>query len=722
MSRSARLPKKRNRALFAAAVLAVPTVMLTASVADPTLPVARKKPTVRELYGDRFVDDYFWLREKGTPEVQAYLEAENAYAERQMGPHAAIQQTLYDEMLGRIKQTDLSVPVRDGGYYYYTRTEQGQQYAIYCRRKGSPDAPEEVYLDLNQLAKGESFMAIGALSVSDDGNLLAYTTDTTGFREYRLYVRDLRTGELLERPAEKVTSVDWAADNRTLFYTTTDPAKRPYRLYRHSVGSADDALLYEEKDERFSVGVGRSRSKGYLFLEIGSLTASEVHYLAADQPSGTWRIVAPRQDDHEYDVEHRGDQFFIRTNQGGRNFSLAVAPVSDPSRANWKTIVAHRPDVMLQGVLVFEGYTVLYERAGGLPRFRVAKAGAEATPGGWTSMPFPEAAYTVSPSANPEFATPAFRYTYQSFTTPPSVFEYDFASGKPALLKETEVLGGYDRTKYTTERLLATAPDGTRVPVSLVYAKTLVKDGTAPIYLTAYGSYGLSSNVTFNSNRFSLIDRGVVVALAHIRGGGDMGKPWHDDGRMLHKKNTFTDFIAVAEFLVGQKYGAPGRLAIEGGSAGGLLMGAVTNMRPDLFKAVVAQVPFVDVINTMTDTTLPLTVGEFEEWGNPAASREAYDYIRSYDPYRNVAAKAYPAMLVKTSLNDSQVMYWEPAKYVARMRALKTDTRPLIFKINMAAGHGGSSGRYDRLKEVAFDYSFILWQLGLEGAGSAAAH
>jgi oligopeptidase B len=710
-------PRSRGGRLLAAALVALPVVLLGAPAAAPAdggVPVAKKRPVVRELHGDPFTDDYFWLREKTNPEVIALLEAENAHTARVMEPYAALQDTLYKEMLGRIKETDLSVPVRDGGYFYYTRTEQGQQYTIYCRKKGSLDAPEDVYLNLNELAKGEKFMAIGALNVSDDGNLLAYTTDTTGFRDYSLYVRDLRTNELLEHPAEKVRSVAWAADDKTLFYVTTDAAKRSYRLHRHTVGESADTVLYEEKDERFDIDVSRTRSKAYLTLDVSSLTTSEVHYLPAATPTGTWRIVAPRQDAHEYDIDHRGDQFFIRTNQGGRNFALAVAPVSDPSRANWKTIIAHRPDVMLQRAEVFEGQTVLYERAGGLPRFRIAKAGAEAAADAWTSMPFPESAYHVSPAGNPEFSAPTFRYSYQSFVTPPSVFDYDFATGKATLLKETEVLGGYDRTKYTVERVEATAPDGVKVPVSIVYRKDVAKDGKAPIYLTAYGSYGIPTNVTFSSNRFSLVDRGVVVALAHIRGGGDLGKPWHDQGRMLQKKTTFTDFIAVSEFLIAQKYGAPYRLAVEGGSAGGLLMGAVANMRPDLFKAVVAQVPFVDVVNTMTDTTLPLTVGEFEEWGNPAANRAEYDYIKSYDPYRNVSAQAYPAMLVKTSLNDSQVMYWEPAKYVARLRALKTDTRPLVFKINMAAGHGGSSGRYDRLKEVAFDYSFILWQLGVD--------
>jgi oligopeptidase B len=712
MSRK-RPSSRRSRALLTAALVALPPVAPSVLFADQAPPAARKKPTVRELHGDTFVDDYFWLRDKSNPEVISYLEAENAHAASVMGPFAPLQDTLYQEMLGRIKETDLSVPVRDGGYYYYSRTEQGKQYAIYCRKRGSLDAAEECYLDVNALARGEAFMAIGAMSVSDDGHLLAYTTDTTGFRDYKLYIRDLRTGELLEQPAERVTSIDWAADNKTLFYTTTDAAKRPYRLYRHTLGGDADPLLYEEQDERFSIHVSRSRSKAMLVLDVGSLTTSEVHFLPADRPAGTWKLVAPRTDNHEYEVEHRGDRFFVRTNRDGRNFALAVAPVSDPSPAQWTVVVPHRADVMLEGMLAFEGRTVLVERAGGLPRFRIAKAGAEASDA-WTAMPFPEPAYSVSPGANPEFTTGTFRYTYESPVTPPSVFDFDFATGQATLLKETEVLGGYDRTKYVTERIEATAKDGTRIPITVISLKSVKRDGQAPIYLTAYGSYGFPSNATFSSNRFSLIDRGVVVAVAHIRGGGDMGKAWHDQGRMLQKKNSFTDFIAAAEHLVAQKYGASHSMAIEGGSAGGLLMGAVANMRPDLFKVVVAQVPFVDVINTMTDTTLPLTVGEFEEWGNPAASKAEYEYIKSYDPYRNLKAQAYPAMLVKTSLNDSQVMYWEPAKYVARLRTLKTDTRPLVFKTNMAAGHGGSSGRYDKLKEVAFDYSFILWQLGVE--------
>jgi oligopeptidase B len=466
--------------------------------------------------------------------------------------------------------------------------------------------------------------------------------------------------------------------------------------------------LHDEKDERFSLGVSRTRSRGFVLIEIGSLTTSEVKYLDASTPAGEWKTIAPRKDEHEYDVEHRGDLFYIRTNQGGRNFGLVTAPVADPSPSRWTPLVPHRADVMLQGVMAFRDFLVLYERTNGLSTLRVAKIGSN----DYRSLPFPEPAYSLFPSGNTEFDTTALRYNYQSFVTPSSVFEYDMNTSATTLLKETEVPGGYDRSKYTTERVMATAPDGVKVPISIVALKSTKRDGSAPIYLGGYGAYGIPNDVGFSSNRFSLVDRGVVYAIAHVRGGGDLGKPWHDQGRMMNKKNTFTDFIATAEHLIAQKYGAQARLVIEGGSAGGLLMGAVTNMRPDLFKAVVSQVPFVDVINTMSDSTLPLTVGEFEEWGNPA-NKADYDYIRSYDPYTSLKRGAYPTILVKTSFNDSQVMYWEPAKYVARLRTLKTDSNPLVFKVNMAAGHGGSSGRYDRLREVAFDYAFMLWQFGL---------
>jgi oligopeptidase B len=675
---------------------------------DVAPPVAPKVPKVRELHGDKFVDDYFWLREKTNPEVVKYLEAENAYTEAVMKPLEPLQDQLYKEMLARIKETDLTVPARDGEYFYYSRTEQGKQYPIYCRKKGSFDAAEEVYLDVNELAKGHKYMGIGALEVSDDGHLLAYSTDVTGFREYALHVKDLRSGQVLPDTVEKVMSVGWAKDNKTLFYTTPDKAKRSYRLHRHVIGTAAHDLLYEEKDERFSVYVSRSRSKDYLWMEIGSLTASEVRYLPSDQPAGEWKLVAGREVDHQYDVDHRGDLFYIRTNKDGRNFALATAPVTNPAKSNWTVVVPHRPDVMLQGVILFKNHLVLAERQDALPQLRVTNLISNDT----HRIAFPEPVYSAFPTPTPEFDTNVLRYSYQSFIKPNSVFDYDMDKKEAKLLKQTEVLGGYDATQYASERIQATASDGTKVPVSIVYRKGLKKDGTAPLYLTAYGSYGSSSNVTFSSNRLSILDRGAVYALAHIRGGGDLGKPWHDQGRMMKKKNTFTDFIACAEHLVAQKFGAQNRLVVEGGSAGGLLMGAVVNLRPDLFKAVISHVPFVDVINTLSDETLPLTVGEFEEWGNPA-KKDEYDYIKTYDPYTNLAAKAYPSMLVKTSLHDSQVMYWEPAKYVARLRTLKTDANPLLLKTNMAAGHGGSSGRYDRLKEVAFDYAFMFWQMGL---------
>jgi len=677
--------------------------------AAPQPPAAKKVPQVTEINGDKLVDDYYWLREKSNPEVIAYLEAENAYTAAVMKPAEAFEAALYNEMLGRIKQTDLSVPYRFRGYLYYSRTEEGKQYPIYCRKRGSEQAPEQVMLDLNELAKGEKFMALGDFDVSDDGNLLAYSTDNTGFRQYRLHVKDLRSGELLSDQAEKTTSVAWAADNKTLFYTVEDHAKRSYRLYRHRLGaSAPDDLLYEEKDEMFRIGVHRTRSRAFLISPSQSATTSEVRYLPAAQPQGAWKIVAPREHEHEYDVEHHGDLFYIRTNSGGRNFRLVTAPVADPRRENWKEVVPHRPNVMLQAVQCFRSHCVLSEREDGLPQFRVMDLRTAA----WHRITFPEPAYAASPAQNREFDTATFRLNYQSLITPNSVFDYDMEKRDRKLLKQTEVVGGFDPAQYQSERIYATAKDGARIPISLVYIKGVKHDGSAPLLLYGYGAYGISIPDGFNSNRLSLLDRGVIYAIAHIRGGGEMGKPWHDQGRMMNKRNTFTDFIAAAEHLLAQKCTSKDRLVIMGGSAGGLLMGAVTNLRPDLFKAVVTLVPFVDVINTMLDESLPLTVGEFEEWGNPRKKSD-YDYMKTYSPYDNLAHKAYPAILVRTSLNDSQVMYWEPAKYVAKLRTLKTDVNPLLLKINLAAGHGGASGRYDALRETAFDYAFILWQLGI---------
>jgi oligopeptidase B len=676
----------------------------------PKPPVAKTAPVTTEVHGERRVDEYHWLREKENPDVRAYLEAENAYTDAEMKPTEGFQQALYAEMLGRIQETDENVPYRRGDCFYYSRTEQGKQYPIYCRRKGSLEAEEEVTLDLNRLAEGRAFMALGAYQVSDDASLLAYATDDTGFRQYTLFVKDLRTGALALKVAEKVGSVAWAADDRTLFYTVEeDSTKRQYRLYRHRLGEVAHDLVLEEADPAFGVDVYRTRSRQYLVLGTASLTTSEALFLPAAEPEGEWRLVAPRVHEQEYDLEHHGDVFYVRVNDTGRNFRLVKAPVTSPGRESWTEVVPHRPEVMLEGVDCFRDHLVRFEREGGLPQVGVTDLRTGAT----HRIAFPEAAYTVSPEANREFDTRTFRYGYQSLVTPPSVFDYDMETRTATLLKEQPVLGGYDRTQYETERVLATAPDGVAVPISIVYRRGLVKDGAAPLFLYAYGSYGFPLPITFSSNRVSLLDRGVAFALAHVRGGGEMGKAWHDDGRLARKRNTFTDFIAAAEFLLAGKYGSRDRLVVEGGSAGGLLMGAVTNMRPDLWKAVVSKVPFVDVINSMLDETLPLTVGEFEEWGNPK-EKAAYDTMRSYCPYTNLEKKAYPAILVKTSFNDSQVMYWEPAKYVAKLRALKTDANPLLLKTNLAAGHGGASGRYDYLHEVAFDYAFILGQMGIK--------
>jgi oligopeptidase B len=673
-------------------------------------PSAKKVPHMQKLHGDELVDPYFWMRDRDNPEVRAYLEKENAYADAFMKPTETFQKTLYDEMLARIKETDLTVPYRDRGYFYYSRTEKGKQYSIYCRKKGSLEAPEQVLLDVNELAKGERFMHVGVRAVSDDGNRLAYTTDNTGFRDYTLRIKDLATGSLLPEKMERVTSVAWAPDNATLFYATTDTAKRPFRIYRHTLGAdpSTDALLYEEKDERFRVGAYRSRSGAYLFFPASSHTTSEWRYLPAATPAAELRVVAPRVQEQEYAVDHRGDLFYIMTNDRGRNNRLVSAPTSDPERSNWKEVVPHREDVMLEDFDLFANWTVLTERQDALPRIRVSDA---ALAGGYR-IEFPEAIYSAGLENNKEFDTTTLRFEYESFTTPPSVYDFDMKTKERKLLKQREVLGGYDPSRYGSERRYATASDGTKVPISLVYRKGFVADGKAPMLLTAYGSYGASNDAGFDSTLVSLLDRGVVYAVGHIRGGGDLGKKWHDEGRMLKKKNTFTDFIAVAETLVADKYTSKDRLVIEGGSAGGLLMGAVVNLRPDLFRAVVSRVPFVDVINSMYDESLPLTVGEFEEWGNPKIP-EQYVYMKSYSPYDNLEAKAYPAMLVKTSFDDSQVMYWEPAKYVAKLRTLKTDSNPLILKTNMSGGHGGSSGRYDKLRETAFDYAFVLTQVGI---------
>ncbi len=676
----------------------------------PIPPVADRRPTQRAMHGDRWEDDYFWLREKSDPGVAAYLEAENTYAGAVLERVQPLANVLYAEMLGRIKQTDLSVPYGLGDFAYYTRTVEGQQYPLYCRKRGSEEGPEEIMLDLNAMAQGLSFMALGLLQVSHDGNLLAYSTDSTGFRVYTLWVKDLRTGELLPERVPGVGSAAWSSDDRTLFYTTEDEAKRQYRLYRHKLGAAGpDDLVYEEADELFHVHVGETRSKRFLVLSVGSHTTSEIRFLPADRPEEHWTLVAPRIHEQEYDLDHRGAQFLIRTNDSGRNFRLVTVPIASSGRLHWSEVVPHRAAIMLEGFDVFERYLVRYEREDGVPAIRVT----DWSTGETHSVEFPEPVFEVSPGQNRNWDTSFVRYHYESLVTPASVFDYDLSTRTRTLRKQTEVVGGYDASQYRSERIHAQAPDGTSVPISLVYRRGLIRDGRSPVLLEGYGAYGIPFPTTFSSNRLSLLDRGVVYAIAHVRGGGDLGKPWHDAGRMRQKMNTFTDFIASIDHLVAAAYTRADRIVIEGGSAGGLLMGAVVNLRPERVKAVLSVVPFVDVINSMSDPSLPLTVGEYEEWGNPA-DLDDYAYMRQYCPYSNLQRGRYPAMLVRTSLNDSQVMYWEPAKYVAKLRTLKTDANPLLLLTNMGAGHGGSSGRYDRLRELALDYAFILTQVGAE--------
>ena len=674
----------------------------------PSPPVAPRRPKVLTRFGDRRVDPYFWLRERSDPQTVAYLNAENRYTEAAMKPLEGFRAALYDEMLARIQETDESVPYRRRGDWYYQREVQGLQYPIYCRRRGSMEAPEEVLVDENELAKGHAYCALGTFDVSPDGTLLAYTVDFSGFRQYTLHVKDLRTGELTRDTAVRVTSSAWAADSRTLFYVQEhETTKRSYRLRRLALGGADD-IVYEEKDELFDLGVCDSRSERFIVLAIVSKDTSEIRVLPADEPAAAPRVLVPRRKGREYYVEHRGDEFFIRTNDKGRNFRLVRAPVDDPSPRNWKQVLPHRPMVMLEQVEVFRDFWVAVERDRGLVKLRIT----DFATGKGRHVEFDEAVYAAHPGTNAEFATDRFRFVYTSLVTPRSVYDDVVRTGERILLKRYPVLGDYDPAQYASEALTAVAKDGTRIPISLVYRKSMRAKGPQPMLLYGYGSYGIPIDPYFRTSRISLLDRGMIFAIAHVRGGGDRGRLWYEAGKLLRKKNTFTDFIACAESLVRRRYTSPDRLVIQGGSAGGLLMGAVTNMRPDLFKAVVSQVPFLDVLTTMLDRSLPLTVGEYLEWGNPN-ERRYYKYMRSYSPYDNLAKGAYPAILVETSLNDSQVMYWEPAKYVAKLRTLKTDANPLLLKTIMEAGHGGASGRYDALKELAFTYSFILDQAGL---------
>jgi len=668
-------------------------------------PRAEKRPVASDLHGDRRIDDYAWLREKGSEQVTAHLEAENAFADAELAHTKPLQERLYAEMLGRIKEDDSTFPYRLGDWLYYSRTEAGKQYPVHCR-KATPDGVEQVLLDLNAMAEGHAFISLGAYQPSPDGKLLAYSTDTTGFREYDLRVKDLENGEHYAFEVRQAGTVAWAADNETLYYTVDDAAKRPARVYRHRLDNDYAEKVYEETDEMFRVSMHRSRSGAYLFLTSASHTATEVRYLATANATGEWQLIAPRAHEHEYYADHHGGHFYFFTNDAGRNFRVARAPLDAPARANWEEVVPHRDDVMIEDLDLFAGHMVLSERANALQRLRVTAINSGET----HEVAFPEPVFTVSTGPNRVWETSVLRYAYQSLVTPPQVVDYDLDTREATVRKEQEV-PNYDPGRYRSERIWVAGRDGTRVPVSILALKDTPRDGSAPMLLQGYGSYGANYPIGFNSSRMSLVDRGVVVAFGHIRGGGELGKPWHDAGKMMTKLNTFTDFVDVAEGLVERGYADSGRVIISGRSAGGLLMGAVTNMRPELFRAVVAGVPFVDVINTMLDASLPLTVGEWEEWGNPNIEAE-YRYIKQYCPYTNVETKAYPAIFVKTALNDSQVMYWEPAKWVAKLRDMKTDSNPLIFRTDMGAGHGGASGRYDYLREVAEEYAFILWQAG----------
>jgi oligopeptidase B len=685
--------------------------MLFAVLAAQTPPVAKKIPKVDSLFSDIRVDNYFWLRNTEDTAVIDYLKAENAYAESVMKPTVKLQAKLYNEMRRRIKESDMSVPEKIDEYYYYTRTVQGQQYALYCRKKGSLEADEEILVDENELAANHAYFEIAAYRVSPRHDLLAYLVDTTGAEEYTLYVKDLAGDSLYRETIEAIDgTVQWANDDRTIFYVRFDAAQRPYRLYRHVLNSGErvDELLYQEDDERFFLWISKTRNRKYLLLSLGSKTATEYHCLDADQPRDSFRVILPRAADVEYGVEHNGDKFYFLTNDRAKNFRLVEAPVSQPGREHWRELIPASDSIYLEGFDAFRGHLTVYERHQGLPRLRVI----DLKTGEFYHAEFPEPAYAFWPARNPDFNTNLLRINYMSLVTPLTVFDYDLDVRTREMKKQTEVIG-YRPEKYQTERVFAQAPDGSRIPVALVYRRGLKKNGRNPLVLDGYGAYGGSSDPYFSSNRLSLLDRGFVYALAQIRGGGEMGRTWYEQGKLLNKKNTFTDFIACAEHMISENYTSADRLVISGGSAGGLLIGSVVNLRPDLFKAAIADVPFVDVLNTMLDPTIPLTVTEYEEWGNPNL-REYYDYIKSYAPYENVRAQNYPNLLVTAGLNDPRVGFWEPAKWTAKLRAMKTDQNLLILKTNMTAGHGGVTGRFEYLKEIAFEYAFMFRVLGIK--------
>ncbi len=680
--------------------------------AETTAPVAERKPQRLEIHSDVRIDPYFWLREREDPKVIEYLEAENAYTQQVMKDFKPLEDKLFAETKGRIQQDDASVPYQEDGFWYYTRYEEGQDYPIYCRSTSWDQSDEQVMLDVNDLAADQKFCSVRGVRVSSGRNLLAFGADFVGRRFYTLRVKDLDSGELLTDEIPNVTAnVAWANDNQTLFYTRQDPdTLRSYQIYRHTLGTdpATDLLVYEEQDETFNCFVFKTRSKRFLMIASSQTLSDEYRFLSADNPVGEFRVVQPRTPKLEYSVDHLDDDFYIRTNSNAENFRLVRAPINSPRIDSWEEVVPHRDDVYLQRAVLFRDFLVLQQREAGLVQLHVRPW----SPAAAHDVDFGEPAYTASIDNNPQIDTSTLRFRYSSMTTPSSVYDYDMTTRERTLLKRQPVLGGFDPGNYVTERVWATARDGVRVPISLVYRKGKPRDGSAPLMLYGYGSYGASMDASFVSSRLNLIDRGFVYAIAHIRGGQEMGRAWYENGKMFHKKNTFTDFIDSAEHLVRAKYVDPDRVFARGGSAGGLLIGAVINMRPDLFTGVVADVPFVDVVTTMLDDDIPLTTGEYDEWGNPNI-KDQYDYMLSYSPYDNVARTDYPHVLVTTGLHDSQVQYWEPAKWVAKLRHQKTDSRLLLLKTNMSAGHGGATGRFQSLHEVAFRHAFILRLAGI---------
>jgi oligopeptidase B len=676
-------------------------------------PVAEKRPVELEMHGDVRVDDYYWLNQREDPEVLAYLEAENAWTESQMAHTEDLQERLFEEIKGRIKQDDESVPYFRDGYWYYTRYEEGKDYPLYCRKRESLDAPEEIMLDGNEMAEGHGFFSIGGWAVSEGNDILAFAIDTVGRRIYSLRFKNLETGELYPDVLDAGNgNLAWANDNKTLFYTKRDlQTLRSHLIYRHELGTdpASDALVFDETDEEFSSYVFRTKSKRYMMIGSRHTLSSEYRYLDADTPTGDFTVFLPREDEHEYDVDHYGDHFYIQTNWRAKNFRLMRTPITQTAKRFWEDVIPHRDDVLFEGFEIFTNHLVVRERRDGLVQLQVRRWDMSSE----HYLDFGEPAYAARISINPEFDTQLLRYTYSSMTTPNSTYDYDMETRGKTLLKQTEVLGDFDSSDYVTERLHAMAADGVRVPISLVYRADERRSGPQPLLLYAYGSYGSSMDASFASDRLSLLDRGFVYAIAHVRGGSEMGRSWYEDGKLFNKMNTFTDFNACAEHLIQEGWTSPDMLYAEGGSAGGLLIGAILNLRPDLYHGAVTRVPFVDVVTTMLDETIPLTTFEYDEWGNPN-EKEYYDYMLSYSPYDNVEAKDYPHLLVTTGLHDSQVQYWEPAKWVAKLRAMKTDSNRLLLKTNMEAGHGGASARDQRYRETAFKYAFYLDLAGVE--------